>query len=156
MALGPGNLLSHRSSGNGRRLDVDHVADHRALPRAVDAVDIQSDDRLDAEVVGGAADTANAEVRRSRGLAAADDEARHVLLEVPDVLDACLLDLRAGESADSNRDIEDILGTFRREDDEVRPSPSSAQRSGAEAYLRYVEDARLREVPQIQVHTLVQ
>ena len=75
--------------------DVDEVVDHRALPRAVDAIDVEPDGGFDAKVVRRAADAANAEVRRRRGLTATDDQGRHVLLQVPDVLDTGLLDLGA-------------------------------------------------------------
>ncbi len=98
-------------------LDIDQVIDHRALARTINAVDIQADGRFDAEVVGRAADTANGEVRGRRSLAPAHQQARHILLQIPDILDTGLFDLSAGNGGDRDRDLHDVLRTPLRHDD---------------------------------------
>ena len=101
-----------------RRIHIDEFVDHRALARTVNTIHVETYRRFDTEVVRCAADAANRKVGCRGCLAAADNQAGNVLLQVEYILDAGCFDLCASNSGYRHRDVHDVLFAFLCDDDD--------------------------------------
>ena len=88
--------------------DIHQLIDHRTLPRAIHAVDVQAHRRFDAEVVTCGSDATDSECGRRARLTGADEQPRNALLQVNDILDARGLDVRPRYGCHRGRLIHDV------------------------------------------------
>ena len=105
-------------------LDVEQIAERLPRTAPIDAVDESAHGGLEADVVAGRADAADAQrAARRRGVARIDVNAGRDLREVFDLVDAPRFELVALERADRDRNFLDVRVALGRGDDDFFDAP---------------------------------